>query len=185
LVNGFALFGFIFFNGLYFQQVLGYSPAQAGLRLLPNTLTVMVAAPLAGRLAGRFGYRLPVVLGTVIAGSAMLLLARIGTETPYANLWWKLTLFGVGLGLVNSPVVAAAQAALPPERSGTASGMVNSARQTGGLLGIALLGAIVTAVGGGHGDGFVAGLRTGYLLTALCLFAGTAAAAVLLRADHD
>jgi EmrB/QacA subfamily drug resistance transporter len=63
LLAGFALLGFVFFNTLYFQAVQGWSPLQAGLRSLPNTLAVVVAAPLAGRLASRYGYRLPVVAG--------------------------------------------------------------------------------------------------------------------------
>jgi EmrB/QacA subfamily drug resistance transporter len=116
LLVGFALLGFMFFNTLYFQTVQGYSPLQAGLRSLPNTLAVVVMAPLAGRLASRFGYRVPVVAGTLLAGTALLELLRIQVDTPYADLWWNFVLLGAGLGLTISPVVTARFAAVLPAR---------------------------------------------------------------------
>jgi DHA2 family methylenomycin A resistance protein-like MFS transporter len=185
ILNGFALFGFLFFNGLYFQQVLGYGPAQAGLRTLPNTLAVVVGAPIAGRLAGRFGSRPPVVGGTLLGGVSLLLLTRIGVATPYSALAWNLALLGIGLAMINSPIVAAAQSSLPGDRAGIAAGMLNTSRQTGAVLGIAVLGAVVSGVGHGTTAGFVTGLRAGYVLAALALFTATAAAVVLLRPDPE
>jgi EmrB/QacA subfamily drug resistance transporter len=80
LLAGFALLGFVFFNTLYFQAVQGWSPLQAGLRSLPNTLAVVVCAPLAGRLASRYGYRVPVAAGLLLAAAA-----RYGGATPQAD----------------------------------------------------------------------------------------------------
>jgi EmrB/QacA subfamily drug resistance transporter len=145
LLVGFALLGFVFFNTLYFQAVHGYSPLQAGLRSLPNTLSVVVMAPIAGRLASRFSYRVPVVAGLLLASAALLLLTRIQVATPYANLWWKLAMLGAGLGLTISPVTAAAVAAMPRHQAGVASAVTNTSRQVGGALGVAVLGAVAAA----------------------------------------
>ena len=144
LLVGFALLGFVFFNTLYFQAVQGYSPLQAGLRSLPNTLAVVVMAPIAGRLASRFSYRVPVVAGLLLAAAALLLLTRIEVDTPYASLWWRLAMLGAGLGLTISPVTAAAVAAMPGAQAGVASALTNTSRQVGGALGIAVLGAVAT-----------------------------------------
>ncbi|HEV8424712.1 MAG TPA: MFS transporter [Actinomycetes bacterium] len=145
LLAGFALLGFVFFNTLYFQAVQGWSPLQAGLRTLPNTLAVVVTAPLAGRLASRFGYRVPVVAGLLLAAAALWLLTGIQVGTSYAALWWKLALLGAGLGLSISPATAAGVAAMPGTQAGVASAVITTSRQVGGALGVAVLGAVAAA----------------------------------------
>jgi EmrB/QacA subfamily drug resistance transporter len=145
LVVGFALLGFVFFNTLYFQAVQGWSPFQAGLRTLPNTLMVVVAAPIAGRLAGRYGYWVPVTAGLLLGAAALLLLTGIQVGTPYAALWWKLCMLGAGFGMAISPTMAAAVAAMPGGQAGVAAAIANTSRQVGGALGVAVLGAVVTA----------------------------------------
>jgi DHA2 family methylenomycin A resistance protein-like MFS transporter len=145
LVVGFALLGFVFFNTLYFQAVQGWSPFQAGLRTLPNTLAVVVTAPLAGRLAGRYGYRVPVAAGLLLGAAALLLLTGIQVGTPYGALWWKLCMLGAGFGLAISPAMAAAVAAMPGGQAGVAAAVANTSRQVGGALGVAVLGAVATA----------------------------------------
>jgi EmrB/QacA subfamily drug resistance transporter len=145
LLAGFALLGFVFFNTLYFQAVQGWSPLQAGLRTLPNTLAVVVTAPLAGRLASRYGYRVPVVTGLLLAGAALLALTGIRAGTPYAELWWKLAMLGAGLGLSISPATAAGVAAMPGAQAGVASAVITTSRQVGGALGVAVLGAVAAA----------------------------------------
>src|SRR6266566_1205001 len=145
LLVGFALLGFVFFNTLYFQTVQGYSPLQAGLRYAPSTPVIVVVAPIAGRLASRYGYWVPVTAGTTLAGAALLLLTRSEAGTPYLELLGPLLLLGLGLGLTISPMTAAAVAGMPPGQAGVASATVNTNRQVGGALGVAVLGAIVTA----------------------------------------
>jgi EmrB/QacA subfamily drug resistance transporter len=145
LLIGFALLGFVFFNTLYFQAVQGWSPLQAGLRSLPNTLAVVVTAPLAGRLASRYGYRVPVVAGLLLGAAALLLLTGIQAGTPYGLLWWKLAMLGSGFGLAIAPSVAAAVAAMPGAQAGVASAVTNTSRQVGGALGVALLGTVANA----------------------------------------
>jgi EmrB/QacA subfamily drug resistance transporter len=145
LLVGFALLGFVFFNTLYFQTVLGYSPLQAGMRYAPSTLMIVVVAPIAGRLASRLGYWVPVAAGTTLAGAALLLFTASQADTPYLELLGPLLLLGLGLGLTISPMTAAAVAGMPPEQAGVASATVNTSRQVGGALGVAVLGAIVAA----------------------------------------
>ncbi len=145
MLVGFALLGFVFFNTLYFQTVQGYSPLQAGLRYAPSTLMIVLVAPIAGRLASRYGYWVPVTAGTTLAAAALLLFTGSQAGTPYPELLGPLLLLGLGLGLTISPMTAAAVAGMPPGQAGVASATINTNRQVGGALGVALLGAIVTA----------------------------------------
>jgi EmrB/QacA subfamily drug resistance transporter len=145
LLAGFSLLGFVFFNTLYFQAVQGWSPLQAGLRSLPTTLSVVVCAPLAGRLASRVGYRVPVTAGLLLGGAGLWALTAIEPGTPYTQLWWKLALVGAGLGLSISPATAAGVAAMPGTQAGVASAVISTSRQVGGALGVAVLGAVAAA----------------------------------------
>jgi EmrB/QacA subfamily drug resistance transporter len=140
----FGMFGIFFFLTLYLQSVQGYSALGMGIRGLAITIAIIVTAPLAGRLAGRIGSRLPMAAGLALNGVGLLLLTRITPTTSYSLLWWKLTLLGVGMGLVMTPMTAAVMSAVPRARAGMASAMSNASREVGGVFGIALLGAIVT-----------------------------------------
>jgi DHA2 family methylenomycin A resistance protein-like MFS transporter len=193
LLAGFALLGFVFFNTLYFQAVQGWSPLQAGLRSLPNTLAVVVTAPLAGRLASRYGYRVPVTAGLLLAAAALWALTGIEVGTPYSQLWWKLAMFGAGLGLSISPATAAGVAAMPGTQAGVASAVIQTSRQVGGALGVAVLGAVAAARDGGATPdadpaAFLAGVHAAYLVAGAAVAAGALAAVLFLRprrADPD
>jgi MFS family permease len=141
----FGLFGMMFFLALFMQNVQGYSPTGAGVRQLPATLAVMVAAILSGRIVGRVGARLPMTVGMALMGAAILTFTTVQATTPYGSYWWMLTVMGVGIGLVMSPVTSAIMGTVPPARAGVASGTLNTARQVGGVFGIAVLGSIVTS----------------------------------------
>ncbi|MGK5531616.1 MFS transporter [Streptomyces sp. URMC 129] len=142
---GFGLLGTTFFYSQFFQLVQGHSAFGAGLRTLPITAGILVCGPAAGRLAARFGFRLPVTCGLVSAGTGLITLGAVQADSAYGTVWWRLALVGVGLGLALSPLTAAAVASVPPERSGLASGTSNTSRQLGAVLGVAVLGAIVHA----------------------------------------
>jgi EmrB/QacA subfamily drug resistance transporter len=143
LVVGFALLGTVFFTSQFFQGVQGLTALQSGTRTLPTTIGIFIMAPLAGRITARFGPRLPIAVGALLAGVALLLLTRLEPSTAYSDLWWNYALFGVGIGLTLSPITAAVFASVPPQRAGLASGVVTTSRQIGSVLGIAVLGALV------------------------------------------
>jgi EmrB/QacA subfamily drug resistance transporter len=141
----FGLFGMMFFLALFMQNVQGYSATGAGVRQLPATLAVMVSAILSGRIVGRIGARLPMTIGMTLMGGALLAFTAVQATTPYEAYWWILTIMGIGIGLVMSPVTTAVMSTVPAARAGMASGTLNTARQVGGVFGIAVLGSIVTS----------------------------------------
>src|SRR5215472_8882793 len=143
LLVGFAMLGTLFFITQFLQAVQGYTPLEAGLRTLPTTAGLFVIAPVAGLFTARLGPRVPIVLGALVAASAMFLLLRLAPDTGYATLWWNFGLFGSGLGLMLSPLTAAVLSATPPQLAGLGSSVNNTSRQVGFSLGVAVLGTFV------------------------------------------
>jgi DHA2 family methylenomycin A resistance protein-like MFS transporter len=141
---GFVLISVPFFTVQYFQEVQHLSAFASGLRVLAFTLMFSLIAPLAGRLAARYGFRVPVAVGALIAAVGLLALTGIAPGSSYGAVWWRLSLVGVGFGLSFSPLSAAALASVDPHRAGLASSVANTTRQVGTVLGIALLGSLVT-----------------------------------------
>ncbi len=144
VIVSFGFFGVIFFLSLFLQNVQGYSPTQAGVLQLPATLGVMTAAIVSGRIVGRVGARLPITIGLLMTGSALLLLTGIEPTTGYASFWYWLLLMGLGIGLIMSPMTTAVMGTVPAARAGMASATSNTMRQVGGVFGIAVLGNLVT-----------------------------------------
>jgi EmrB/QacA subfamily drug resistance transporter len=142
----FALVGVSVFGAIWVQDVLGYSAIQAGLSLLPLTLTLLVTAPLAGRLFDRVGVALPLVAGSALVAASLLWLAALLGERSFALIAPAYVLMGAGLGLIMSPANTDALSAAPPAQRGQASGLVQTVRQVGGTVGIAVLGAVVSHV---------------------------------------
>ncbi len=140
----FAMFGMIFFASLYFQVVRGYSAFQAGLRMLPFTAMVTVIAPQAGRYAQRHGSRRPMTFGLMTAGVGLLMLSRATVGTDYLLLGIALLVAGIGMAATLTPTTAAVMGAVGPERAGLGSSTVNTCREVGGVLGVAVLGTILT-----------------------------------------
>ena len=140
-----VLAGFLFVITLYLQQVRGDSPLQAGLELLPATAVMALSAPVAGSLVGRRGPRIPLVLSGILtaAGSAMLL--GLSPATSYAWLALSLAVLGAGLGLVNPPITNTGVTGMPPAQAGVASAVISTTRQIGSVLGVAVMGAMLTA----------------------------------------
>ncbi|MBB4660843.1 MFS transporter [Conexibacter arvalis] len=146
VVTGFfALFGILFFIGLYLQNVHGYSPVETGVRLLPLTATFTVSAPLGGLLTEKFGPRVPLCLGMLILAGCFLGLTGLEVDTGYGGQWPFYLLIGIAMGLV---IVASTEAIVgnaPVERGGLAGGLQSTANQLGGVLGTAVLGSVIVS----------------------------------------
>jgi EmrB/QacA subfamily drug resistance transporter len=145
-IAAFAAFGgFLFLNTLYLQEVRGLSPVQAGAGTLPMALMTVIAAPIAGRLVGRRGARLPLAIAGVCLVIACAMLAGIEPDTPYLELFVAYALFGLGFGFVNAPVTNTAVSGMPRDQAGVAAAVASTSRQVGATLGVAIVGAIATS----------------------------------------
>ena len=139
-----VLGGFLFVITLYLQQVRGYSPLRAGLSLLPATIVMAAAAPVAGQLTGRRGPRIPLVVSGLCIAAGMALLLDLGPGTSFTRLAIALAVIGAGLGLVNPPITNTGVSGMPPAQAGVASAVISSTRQVGSVLGVAIMGDLVT-----------------------------------------
>jgi EmrB/QacA subfamily drug resistance transporter len=143
----FGVFAVFFFLALYMQNILGYSPLEAGVRFLPTTLVIMVAGPLAGRLADRVGPRTPLVVGLLLVTVSLAWQSRIEVDTSFSFLFVPFVLLGLGMGFTMSPMSTAAMNAVDRSKAGVASGTLSMTRMVGGTFGVAALGALVAAIG--------------------------------------
>jgi EmrB/QacA subfamily drug resistance transporter len=148
LLVGLAMFGVFFYVSLYVQKILGYTPTQAGASFLPWTLLIMVLAPQAGRLTDRIGPRWLVTGGMVVLSGSLFLFSRMGADETFWGLLPAMILGGVGMSFVMAPVTSTAMGSVPRDKAGVGSAVLNSMRQVGGSLGIALMGAIVLSATG-------------------------------------
>jgi EmrB/QacA subfamily drug resistance transporter len=141
----FALFGSTFLLTQYFQFILNYSPLKAGLMIAPVAVGMMVGAPLAPRLVERFGTKGVVVTGLSLVAVSLVL---YGSNSIMSNLGPGLfvrLLTGLGMGMTTAPVTESIMGSLPPSRAGVGSAVNDTTRQTGGALGVAVLGSIFAA----------------------------------------
>jgi EmrB/QacA subfamily drug resistance transporter len=169
-----ALFPMWFISSLYLQQVLGISPLHAGLAFLPMTLTIMLVASRAGKLVGRFGVRPVLGAGLLMMTGGLLLFTRIassGSPIVYVVIPGVLTAAGIAMSIVPSTIVATQGA--KEGQSGLASGLVNTSRQVGGGLGLAVLITLATQhsthlIGAGQqvAQALTDGFRLAYLIGA-------------------
>ncbi len=140
-----GMFATFFFLSLYMQGIHGFSPFEAGVRFLPMTLMIIVTAPLAGRYASQHGSRAPMTYGLILAGGGLLLLGlTLQADTPTAYLLPIFLIMGHGMGATMAPMTAAVMNAVGAQRAGLGSAMTNTSREVGGVLGIALLGTVLT-----------------------------------------
>ena len=131
-VVSFAMLAMFFFMALYMQNILGYSPLEAGIRFLPTTVVIIVAAPIAGRLTDRIGARTPIAIGLSLVAVALFLQSRITVDTTYSYLLPAFVLMGLGIGLTMSPMSTAAMNAVDTTKAGLASGVLSMSRMVGG-----------------------------------------------------
>jgi EmrB/QacA subfamily drug resistance transporter len=145
-IVSFALFGLLFVLPQFFQAVRGHDALAVGVRLLPLIAGLFFGAPLSARLTTRLGTKIPVVVGMVIAATALLLGTRTDAGSAYLTIAAWLALAGFGVGLALSPSMDAVLGELPHDEAGSGSAVTMALRQTGGALGVALLGSLLSAV---------------------------------------
>jgi EmrB/QacA subfamily drug resistance transporter len=144
-INGFSRFSLLFVFVFYFQGAQGDDPITAGIKLSPMAVGMLVASPLAGLWADRRGSRTLAALGMVVGGVGLAFMTTLDARSPYwqSSLW--LFIVGVGSGMFNSPNTAAMMGAVPPHRRGVAAGVRTMLQNTGAVISIAFVLAIITA----------------------------------------
>jgi len=161
----FAMFGSMFLMTQYWQFVRGYSPLQAGVRLVPYALAMMVTAPLSARLVERLGTKRVVTLGLSTISASMLVLSTLHAGSSYLRVIANMCVMAVGMGLTMAPATESVMGSLPRSKAGVGSAVNDTTRQVGGALGIAVVGSLVASTYAGGIDQVAArfGLRGGVL----------------------
>src|SRR5580692_2382608 len=175
MLFSFGMFGSIFFLSQFLQTVQGYSPLSAGLRILPWTGMIMVLAPIVGILSERWGGKRLVVPGLILQTAGLAWLALLLTpSTPSIDMVPAFILAGTGMTLFCVPLASLVLGAVPSSLEGIASGTNSSFRELGGVLGIAVLGAVFSSSGGySSAQDYVNGLRPAILVGAVVVLLGT------------
>ena len=137
-----SIFAMLLYLVLYLQDILGYSPLGAGVRLMYISGAILVSATVAGRLSSRVPVRLLIGPGLIIVGVSLLLMRGLNAGSSWTHLIPGMIVGGVGIGLVNPPLASTAVGVVPPQRAGMASGINSTFRQVGIATGIALLGSL-------------------------------------------
>lgn len=165
-----ALAGFLFLGALYLQDVRALTPLQAGLLTLPMAVVAGVLPPVSGRLVGRRGARIPLVLGGAgIALGSLLLLLTLRVDTPLWVVVVSFVVFGSGFGMLNPPITNTAVSGMPRSQAGVAAAVASTSRQVGSALGVAVLGSLVTAgISGPIAGGFVDAARVAWVVMIAC-----------------
>jgi EmrB/QacA subfamily drug resistance transporter len=186
---GAGLFGSFFFLSLLLQNVDGYSPLRAGLAFFPLGLTTLVAALIAPRIVQFLGARNLLMLGLGIAAVGLLWLSRVGAGDSYlVHVLGPSILTGFGFGLSFLPLTASATAGVPVHEAGLASGLINTTRQLGGALGLAVMATVASSIIASHeaahqstAKALTSGYRAAFLIAACVLVAGVLLAALLAK----
>ena len=184
---GFGLFGIYFFTSLYLQGVLGFSPTEAGAAFVPMALLMATGAVLAERISARIGAHRSAGLAMLLMAAGIASVTLLGEHSSYLALMPSFVLIGIGGGL-SVPLTSMIIGTMPVAQAGVASGIFNAAREVSGLLGITVIGAILTnrqtaALHAGHtaAESFLSGYRWGLIVAAILVAAGGVAAFLALR----
>jgi len=145
LLVSLAMFGIFFFNSLFLQNILDYSATETGAVFLPMTVLIILLAPVAGRHSDRVGSRWLIGCGMVLLSLSLVLFAQLDFESSFWDILPGLIAGGLGMALTMTPTTAAAMGAVAVDKAGVGSAVLNSSRQVGGSLGIAVMGALVAS----------------------------------------
>lgn len=197
LAAGAAVSGMLFLLTLFLQNMLGFSPLQAGFAFLPAALSIAAGAGLTSRLIGRVGSRVPMTTGALLAAIGLFWLSAVTTQASYASdVLGPLVVLGVGLGMAFVSTSVVVLSGVKPNESGLASALLNAGRQLGGSLGIAIMGAIAETVTRNQlttgpithaavNRALAAGFTSGFEVAGLIAIAGFVAALVVARDRHE
>jgi DHA2 family methylenomycin A resistance protein-like MFS transporter len=163
-----GLSGILFVEPLFFQQTRGLSAKMSGLALLPMMIPLAINPILTGRIVGRIGARIPMTVGFSFSAVGTLLQAWTEVNTSYIFTMIGLLLIGFGVSFTIPSLMAAVISSVPKEQTGTVSGALNSSRQLGATLGVAILGSILSG-----SKSFIAGMHMSYIVTTVILFGGS------------
>ena len=144
-INFFALFGALFFMTLYLQNLQGWSPLATGVRTLPLSAAMVVAAPLSGVITEKFGPRPAMVSGLIGVAGGLILLSRLAADSGYGAIWPAFALLGAGIGLVLTASSEAIVGNAPVQDAGVAGGLQSTAVQLGAVLGTTILGSVLSS----------------------------------------
>jgi EmrB/QacA subfamily drug resistance transporter len=165
-----ALSGFLFLNTLYLQEVRRLSALHAGIDTLWMAGMTVLMSPLSGRMVGRVGPRLPLLLGGAGIAVGSFLLTGLSAVTPFSRLFAAYVIFGIGFGAVNAPITNTAVSGMPPGQAGVAAAIASTSRQVGQSLGVAIVGSLAATglVGGIASTHFAASTHVGWWLLTGC-----------------
>ena len=180
-IVSFAMLAMFFFLTLYMQNVLRYSPLEAGVRFLPSTLMVILVAPVAGRLTDSIGPRPLITAGLVLIATSLFWQSFLEADSGFGFLLPGFVLMGIGISLVMSPMSTSAMNAVDQTKAGVASGILSMSRMVGGTLGIAVLGAFIGPAT--TQAAFVDALGEGLLIGAFVAAAGALVAWLLISPE--
>jgi DHA2 family methylenomycin A resistance protein-like MFS transporter len=169
-----TMFGLVFLLSLYFQKVLLYSPSTAGLAFVPFGVMTIATNVVAGRVAARMGVRPVIIVGLLVAAGGYALLHGIDETTSYVSMLPGQLMIRVGVALTAPSLMTALLACLDRSRSGIASAILNTFREAGSAIGVALFGALIV-------DSAVAGIQTAIILSGLLLLLPSGIAYVGIR----
>jgi EmrB/QacA subfamily drug resistance transporter len=160
-IVSFAMLAMFFFLALYMQNILHYTPLQAGIRFLPSTLMIVLIAPISGRLADRVGPRPLMTFGLLAVSGSLFWQSHLTVSSSYGALLPGFVLMGVGMAFVMSPMSTAAMNSVDKAKAGVASGILSMSRMVGGTFGVAVLGALVSTLGRSKIDQLLPGIPSG------------------------
>jgi EmrB/QacA subfamily drug resistance transporter len=154
----FSMFGSLFLLTQYFQFVLGYTPLETGIRMLPFAAAMMIAAPMSAKVVERIGSKITVAIGLGLVTTGLITMIGLQVDTPYANIFWRLMLMSAGMGLVMAPATDSVMGSLPLFKAGVGSAVNDTTRQVGGALGVAIIGSVLATTYGDKIGTFLGGL---------------------------
>ena len=140
-VRAVAIFGSMFLLPLFLQNLLDYKALHTGIILAPTAISVAIVSPFSGMISDRIGPRIPLFCGTVLVAYSLYMYKDLSLNSDYWFLFWPQVIRGVGMGLINAPLMSAALNAVRREQTSVASSLLTVIMQVGGAFGVALLGA--------------------------------------------